>query len=423
MLKVNDIIEVKVLDLDYKADGVAKYKEFYVYIPGALTNEEVTVEVKKIKKNVAFAELKSVNKKSLDRVSDYNILGSLNLAHLSFDKQLEWQMNTTKKTLERALKKELNVFNTITDNKKLNYRNKVIYHVLDKEKIELGLYKRNSLDLVRVDNFVLANMYVNEVVHRINESKINIDSSKLKNIMFKSNSNNDILVTIITTNKKFKGLNELIDLLETFDKVKGITINIKETNERILGKESILVYGVNEIREDMLIVDDQSFMQINTEVMNLTYKKIKEYIKGNRVIDAYSGVGSISYKILDKNYEITMIENNISNVKLAEKIMNENAYSNINIVNGNAEDVIKDYSADTIIVDPPRAGLYETFVNEVISKKISRIIYLSCDLGTLARDLRIFNSVYEVKEVYPIRMFPETNSFETLVILDYRNGE
>lgn len=418
MIEVNKEYEVTIIDLDYKGDGIAKIGDFFIYVQGLLKDETAIIKITKAKNNIAFGKVIKILKESKDRIKPNSKLGSDNLSHLSFSKQLEWQKDITKKTLEKVLKKEINVLETITDNNEYNYRNKVTYHVFEDKTLKLGLYKKGSKDLVIVNDFILTHNYINKIVNKINDANLKVDSRSLKHIIFKNNSKNEVLITLVSFKEYFFGREKLIELLKETNNLVGIVLNIKENNNEILGSKSITLYKDNYLEEGIFYITDKSFFQVNFGVAKITNEIIKSFIKGNDIIDAYSGIGNIGYNILDINKNITMIDNNSENIDLATKIKDENNYNNVELVLGNSETVIKEFNATTLIVDPPRAGLHNTFINEILNKEIERIIYLSCDLQSLARDLRLLDSKYNIINVYPIKMFPQTNSFETLVILE-----
>lgn len=420
MLEINKRYEAKIIDLDYKGDGIARINDSFIYVPKALKDEIVILEIIKIKKNVGFAKLIEVKEKSIDRTSFKTELGSISLAHLKFNKQLEWQSEITKKTLEKVLKEKIKINEIITDFNEFKYRNKVVYHVFKNEDLKIGLYKENSKDLIIEEDFVLTTDFVNKVISDINNANIKVDYSIFKNIIFRNNTKNEYLVTLVSYKKRFKGFNELVELLKGYKNIIGITVNIKETNESILGSKSFVVYGNEYLKHKNLLISDTSFMQINYGVMDQILSKIKEYVIGKKVIDAYSGIGSIGFSILDNKYDITMIDNNSENIRLAKIIKEENKNENIDILLGNAEEIISNQFADTIIVDPPRSGLDKLMINGIIENKIKRVIYLSCDLQSLTRDLKEFVNSYKILDVYPVKMFPQTNSFETLVVLDLK---
>lgn len=417
MLKVNEIYESKILSLDFKADGVVKINDTFIYIKGALPNEVVKFKINKLNKRFGFAEIVEIIEKSKDRADNLNELGSLNLSHLSFLKQLTYQKDITKQTFDKVLNKDVNVLNTITDNNKYNYRNKVVFHLLNKDEITLGLYKNDNKTLIKVNNFLIANKYSNELIELINNSKIKVDYLALKHISIKNNSNNELLVTLISYKEKFKGLNELINLIKSFNKVIGITLNIKESNNKILGTKSILLYGSSYLKENDLLITDKSFYQTNFNVANLTFNLIKENILGNNIVDLYSGIGSIILNVLKDDYNAYMVENNEENIKLAKTIIKNKNINNLKIIKANSEDVFNDLTGDTLIVDPPRVGLYKDLVLSIKKSNFKRLIYLSCNLQTLVRDIKLLNNSYNIDKVYPVKMFPQTSSFETLVIL------
>lgn len=416
-MKVNKIYEGTVLELDYKADGVIKHNEYLIFVNGALKDEVVKYKVTKLKNNIGFAKLIEVLKKSKDRISETSNIGSLTLSHLSFHKQLSYQKEITKESFNKAFKAEFNVSDTITDNNYLNYRNKVVFHTLKRPNITLGLYDKYTNELIKVNNLIIANKYANELIKIINESNILIDPSKLKHITIRNNLENDLLVILNSYEKDFKGKNELIELIKTYKKTKGIIINIKKHHNKILGDESYLVYGDKYLYNKDLIISDKSFMQVNFNVMYQTFDLIKSHIYGNKIIDAYSGIGSIIYNVISNDMKAYSVENNLENIILSKIIKNNKKINNVEILKENSEDIIHKLNADTLIVDPPRKGLYKDLSINIKNSNFKRVIYLSCNLQTLIRDLKIINETYNIDKIYPIKMFPMTNSFETLVIL------
>lgn len=421
MLKNNKRYVARVIELDYKADGVVLIDNTYIFIKGALKDELINFELVKLTKKYGIGKLIKVLEMSPQRIGHLNELGSLSLSHLNFESQLSWQEEITKTTFEKALKTDVNVLKTITDNNQFNYRNKVTFHVLNNQEIKLGLYKRDSKTLTEVNHFSLAHPLSNKLLKMINDSKIVVDSSVLKHIMIKNNDNNQLLVTLVGTKSKFQGLVELISLIKGCEYVSGLTLNINTDANKILGNKSFLLAGVNQLRYRDLLITDLSFMQVNYGVMDLTFKLIKENITGNKVLDLYSGIGSIIYSVLDDNKKGIMVESNEENIKLAKLIKNTKKITNLEIIHNLSENYFLNQSFDTLIVDPPRSGLEESLVSNIKEGKIKRFIYLSCNLQTLIRDIRLLENSYKIDKVYPIKMFPETNSLETLVILSNVN--
>lgn len=400
-------------ELDYKGDGVSFYNNLPVFIKGALPDEEVLIRIITSKKKYYIGELIEVLSKSKDRVTEKIVLGSLNMSHLSFDKQLKWQTDITKSTFKKVFKKEFKYGEIITDNNNLNYRNKVVFHVLEKDVLTLGLYSYKGQNLIETNDFIIANILANKVVKSLNEAHLKIDYKALKHILIKNNSKGELLVTLISYRKRFKGLDEILSVLLVNKNIKGITLNIKEDESNILGSKTINLYGENSIYEGLLPITTNSFYQVNFGVFKLVIDVIKNYLLGTNIIDAYGGIGAISFLATSKEHFVTLIDNNYENIRLAKLVKREN----FKAVLGNAEDLINDLISDTLIVDPPRSGLGDKFSFSLNNKKLKRVIYLSCNLQTLVRDLKLLTN-YEIIKIYPIKMFPETNSFETLVILN-----
>ncbi|MCR1809331.1 class I SAM-dependent RNA methyltransferase [Haploplasma modicum] len=418
MLEVKKEIEVTIIDLDYKGDGIAIVDDIYVYIKGALKDELVRALVLKVKEKFAIAKLIKVIKPSKDRLKDSVLLGSLNMSHLSFDMQLKWQSDITLKSFNKAFNKDFEIAPIITDNNNSSYRNKVTFHIMNNKILTLGLYDYNETRLVKTDRLDIANDNANILVKKLNDAKITVDFNILKHLMIKNNSENKLLVTLVSTRRSFIGLHEILDLLDLDKNVLGVTLNIKDDVNKILGNKTYTLRGQDFLNENNLIMTTKSFMQVNFKVQDLVFEEIRKHILGKSIIDAYSGIGSISYNVLDNNKKLTLIDNNPENIKLAKEIFKD---KEVNLLLGNAEDLIDELTCDTLLVDPPRQGLDKKFVNSLLNKKIKRIIYMSCNLQSLIRDTKLLANKYEIKEITPIKMFPETNSFETLVILDLIN--
>ncbi|WP_026391694.1 class I SAM-dependent RNA methyltransferase [Haploplasma modicum] len=418
MLEVKKEIEVTIIDLDYKGDGIAIVDDIYVYIKGALKDELVRALVLKVKEKFAIAKLIKVIKPSKDRLKDSVLLGSLNMSHLSFDMQLKWQSDITLKSFNKAFNKDFEIAPIITDNNNSSYRNKVTFHIMNNKILTLGLYDYNETRLVKTDRLDIANDNANILVKKLNDAKITVDFNILKHLMIKNNSENKLLVTLVSTRRSFIGLHEILELLDLDKNVLGVTLNIKDDVNKILGNKTYTLRGQDFLNENNLIMTTKSFMQVNFKVQDLVFEEIRKHILGKSIIDAYSGIGSISYNVLDNNKKLTLIDNNPENIKLAKEIFKD---KEVNLLLGNAEDLIDELTCDTLLVDPPRQGLDKKFVNSLLNKKIKRIIYMSCNLQSLIRDTKLLANKYEIKEITPIKMFPETNSFETLVILDLIN--
>lgn len=424
---VGERITVNCFEVDYNGNGVSRYNDLIVFTKGLLEDESALVEITKIKKSFLEAKiikLKETNNKR--RVNNYN-LGSLDLYHVSEEYQLNWQIKTAINTFNKISDIDLEYKNNIIANEEFtNYRNKNVYHVLNSKNLELGMYD-NNYNLVKINNFLLASNISNEVLNYINNLNLNLNelANNLKHIVIRTNNLNEVMIILVL---KFRAsVNNLIEKLIDFPNVKSIYLNISKNPKHILGEKSYLIYGEKYLSEEVnglkLYSDDQSFMQVNTNIASLVYKTISNYVNKNEsVIDAYSGVGGIGLSLINKAKQVYLLESNESSVNISKKIIAENNIKNAEVLLGDVLNSIDNLVSDVLIVDPPRSGLNKNFIEKIIEKDFKTIIYLSCDLKTQARDYNLLKEKYEILNFYPIKMFYQTTSIENLIILKRKDA-
>lgn len=423
MLTVGDLIEVKVVDVDYNGQGVIKHEGYVIFVKGLLKDEVAKIKITKLRKNFGEGILFELVEKSKDRFyHPQSILGSCDLLHMSKDEQLMWQEKTTKETLLKIAGLSIDVEQTITDNHFFNYRNKSVFHVMDKPYLSLGLYHKDDHRLIEVTSFILSDTKTNEILNHLNQHKIIVDSKVFKHVIIRTNPKGEALITIVSLQKKFKGLDKLITHLLKLNHIKGITLNLSLTDGEILGPESIVLYGENRLIEPLndkeVYINDRSFFQVNHGVSMKVYELVHTHLlPHSTVLDAYSGVGSIGFYIEKKAKHVIMIESNKASHLMALETKDKYQLDHIDLVLNKTEEVIDQYSADVLIVDPPRNGLMPLLLQKLETNHFKQVFYLSCDAKTLARDLQTLTKLYKIDAVYPIRMFYHTTSLETLVIL------
>ncbi len=425
MIAIGDRIELTAIDLDYKGQGVCKPEGYVIFVPGLLPGERAIVHISRLNKRFGEGNIVKLLHISKDRTHDTSVLGSIDLYHLNNDKQIKWQVDTTKQTFKKIAHIDLEMTQTLHDNRFINYRNKSVFHVLPEPKLKLGLYKKDYT-LTQTPLFILADTLTNKFVNLFNRIEAPIEEGVLKHVVFRTNEKQQILITFVALKKEVKNLDKLVEKLAREKEVVGITLNIKDNDRLILGSVSKVLYGKNKIKQQLkpfeVTINDRSFFQVNWPMMRNVYEVMASHIPAHsKVTEAYSGIGSIGFTVYDKVSKLTMIESNKANVSMAKDIKKEHRLSHIDIVHAKAEYVIAEYEGDVLIVDPPRNGLYKRFIDQVLNMNFKRIIYLSCDVKTLARDIKLFINDYHVTHAYPIRMFPQTIAMETLIILDKNN--
>lgn len=426
MLTVGDIVKVTAMDLDFKGQGVCKPEGYVIFVPGLLKGEVAEVLISKLNKKFGEGSMIKLLKISKDRTHDTSDLGSIDLYHLHQDKQVLWQEKMTIDTFKKIADIDLDITETLKDDRYINYRNKAVFHVLPEPILKLGMYKKDYT-LVQVPLFILADVLTNKFVNLINRITVPIEEGVLKHVVFRTNENNQILITFVALKKDVDGLDKLVDKLAREKEVVGITLNVKENERLILSPSSYVLYGENKISQQLkpftVDINDRSFFQVNGPMMRKVYDVIAKHVpQGATVVEAYSGIGSIGYAIYDQVSQLTMIEASKANINMAKEIIGKHQLNRIELIRDRAENVINAYDGDVLIVDPPRNGLYKRFVEQVLKLSFKRLIYLSCDVKTLARDINMLKDQYVVTHAYPIRMFPQTTSMETLIICDKKTA-
>jgi len=439
---------VDVQGMGYEGEGVSKIDNFTIFIPGALENEKVKIIIVKINKNYGFGKLLEVIEPSVDRVlpkcSIYKRCGGCQLQHLSYEGQLKFKKNRVLDCLKRIGKLDNFILHdTIGMQNPYRYRNKVQLPVGEKDgKINIGFYAQRSHDIIDMETCLIQEETADKVVKIVKEwiNKYNIqvyDEQKntgiIRNVMFrKAFKTNEVMVVIVTGINDIPHKAELIELLKNnIEGIKSIiqNINLKQTNV-ILSDKCITLYGTDTISdyigEFKFNISPLSFFQVNPVQTEVLYSKALEYagLTGNEtVFDAYCGTGTITLflsKKAKKVYGVEIVSQAIENAIINAK---QNGIENAEFIVGEAEKVIPELikqgiKADVVVVDPPRKGCGIELLEAISGIKPKRIVYVSCDPGTLARDLGILDGMgYKTVEVQPVDMFPETAHVETCVLL------
>jgi len=404
--------EVEIEKLDHQARGIAHINDKIVFVENALPLEKVKVKIVKENKKIMEAVVTENIKKSKDRVESscpyYKECGGCDLLHLSYEKQLIYKENKIKEIMNRYAELDNNLIKSIVPSPiQYNYRNKITLKV----KSKIGYYKKKSYDIVEIENCLLANKKINEVIKEISEISI---PSSINELVIRSINEDEISLTIYLQQKE--NIDKFINkLTKNFNSIKVIFENklLKE-----IGKSNI----IGRLDKYYYQMSQTAFFQVNTQQTINLYDKIKHYVKKFNyptTLDLYCGTGSIGIYISDYTSKVIGVEINSEAIKNAKINAENNNIKNIEFLAGDAKTVLSknNYSADLVIVDPPRSGLDLDVVNDIIKINPKDIIYVSCDPITLARDLKLFSSKYKVIEITPFDMFPNTYHVECVVLL------
>ena len=390
-------------NLDHQGRGIAKQNEKVYFIENALPNEEVEVEITKQKKNIIEGKVTKYYKKNEEnRVEPlcpyYGICGGCSIMHIK--NQNKYKLDKLNNIINKYVDKNIEIKEVESLNK-YNYRNKITLQVKDNT---LGLYKKESNDIVEIDNCLLVNEKINQIIKLI---KKNQNLKNINQIVIKSME--ESMVTFYTN----KDININVDYLKNY--VQSIYVNKK------------LIYGKNKISAIMdkykFLVSSESFFQVNTIEATSMYNYIKSLIeKTNVIFDLYCGTGTIGIFIHDKADKLIGLEINADAIKDANENKKINNIENIEFFESDASNIIQktNLKPNIIIVDPPRNGLSDKMIDDINKLEPEKIVYVSCDPMTLARDIKKLNK-YDIIEIKGFDMFPNTYHVECVILLQIKD--
>ena len=387
-------LEVEITNLDHFGRGIVK-KEKPIFIDNALVGEIVEIEITKDNKKYSEGRVIKYIKKSPLRVESncpfYDKCGGCDLLHLSYQEQLKYKETKVKEIIKKF--SGLECVKEIVPTIQYNYRNKVTLHVKQK----LGYYQKKSYDIINIDNCLIADERINDLIKKLN----NIDLNTITKITIRVSSKESMLV--IEGGK--------LDIT-SFKEVDTIIVD----NQVLKGRG----YIIEEINNLKFVISPDSFFQVNRLGMINIYNQVLKYVDNDtNVLDLYCGTGTIGIYLADKVNQVLGIEINKSAIN--DALMNKkiNNLDNIDFKLGDVEDVLNNnsFKADCIVVDPPRAGLGNMVIKNIFKIQPQKLIYVSCDPVTLARDLNILKDKYDVVEITPFDMFSNTYHVECVGLL------
>ena len=398
----------KIDRLDDFGRGITKVDDTICFVSNALEDEEVDLKITNVKSKFMEAESKEIFKKSINRVEPicpyYLLCGGCNIMHMNYETQLKFKQ----RKVEKILKKFANIENVVKDiipSIEFNYRNKVTLKVKNNS---IGYFKDKSNELVKIDNCYLCNVSINKVIKELN--KINLNN--IEEVIIKTNYNNEILLCLIGNN---------IDVDYYKNNLSEIdNIVIVDNNKKFIVKGND--YIIDMIDSLKFKVSVESFFQVNSYQVKNLYNRVLDYasLTGNEtVLDLYCGTGTIGMFLSKKAKHVYGVEINESAVKDANYNKELNGINNIDFICEDANKIKDKFNnIDLVVIDPPRSGLGNGSIDYLLDIKPKKIIYVSCDPITLARDLNILKNEYNIKEVTLVDMFPNTYHCESVCLLE-----
>ena len=475
MFKKNDILEIEIIDQGTTGEGIGKVDGQALFVKDAVIGDVVKVKIMKAKKNFAFAKLLEVVQPSPYRVEplcpEANRCGGCQLQAMNYKQQLAFKEKKVYNNIKRIggiedfemkpiIGMEELAVKGHEDNGPFHYRNKAQFPVgLDREgNIVSGFYAGRTHSIISVDNCLLGiekdgdvngnvGGDVNGAIMHIVKTFMNIYNIKpydekthkglVRHVLIRIGAfTNEMMVCIVINGNKLPHSQELVEQLLQIDGMTSICLNVnKEKSNVILGKEIINLYGKDYIEDYIgdvkFRISPLSFFQVNPTQTEKLYNKALEYanLTGKETVwDLYCGIGSISLflaKAAKKVIGVEIVPEAIDNARENAAI---NGMENTEFLVGAAEDVVPKYfeehkdqpecKPDVIVVDPPRKGCDQILLDTIVKMNPKRIVYVSCDSATLARDLKwLEEHEYKLKEATPCDMFGQTVHVETVAWL------
>jgi 23S rRNA (uracil1939-C5)-methyltransferase len=456
MIKKDNIIELDITGMTHEGMGVGKIEGFAVFVQGAIEGEKVRAKIIKVLKNYAIARVMEYISSSPFRTEPfcpaYKRCGGCSLQHMTYEKTLDFKRQVVTDNLIRiGGLSDVKVNETIGMENPLNYRNKAQYPVgIGKEGPIAGFFARRSHEIIDAASCDIQHSLSDKAkdivlgfVKALNIPVYNENTGEgiIRHVVTKiAFGTGEVMVIIVATRPEIPKVNKLVYRLKR--DIPGLGSIILNVNPKpgnvVLGTQNITLYGKDTIEDKLdgltFEISPLSFYQVNSIQTEVLYKKALEFasLSGNETVyDLYCGIGTITLFAARKARLAIGIEVVTEAVEAARRNAIKNNIVNTEFHTGEAEKVFPKLfangkKADVVFVDPPRKGCDEVLLKTLAEMSPSRIVYVSCNPSTLARDLKYLcgtDAGYEVKEVQPVDMFPWTEHVESVVLLSHKRAD
>ena len=439
---------VNISSLGSSGEGVGRVSDFTVFVNGALPGEEVKAKITEVKKTYAIGKLMEVVKASPERIKPacpiYAECGGCQLQHISYEGQMQVKRQQVKDAMERiGHQKDLTVLPVLGAENPWHYRNKVAFPVgKEKGKTIIGCFAQGTHKIIDASNCLIQDELNNDAINAVKEiiDKLGIPAYNedthtgvMRHVVARTGMKGQLMVVLVTATQELKRKKEIIKMLRSrLPQMVSLQQNIQTyRNNVILGRETKLLWGRPTIKAKLgkfaFNVSARSFFQVNTRQAEVLYDTALEYAQltgKETVIDAYCGTGTISLYLAQKARKVYGVEIVSPAIKDAEKNARENNVRNAEFIVGDCTKVMprlykQGVRPDVVVVDPPRAGCTEAVLQTFASMQPKRIVYVSCNPATLARDIEIMAKLgYKAKKVQPVDMFSHSSHVESVALIN-----
>jgi len=450
MLKKNEEYIVDIIDNGYQGEGIAKIDGFTVFVDNAKKGEKIKIKILKVLKSQAYGKIEEIIEKSEQRQNldciTFNKCGGCNLRHIQYEETLKLKKAIVENNLKKQGIENILVKECIGMEEPYNYRNKLQYPagLVDGEPA-MGVFANRSHRIIPTKNCHIQNKLTQKIANDVFEFMVknNIPpyneengTGEIRHIYLRIGiKTNEVMLVLVTNKRKITKEKELVQfIVSKYPEIKTVVKNINSKNTNvILGQENIILFGNGYITDELLGVSfkisPMSFYQVNPIQ---TEKLYSAAIKGagltgkETIFDLYCGIGTIGICALNKANYLYGIETVPQAIEDAKENARINNIKNAEFIVGNVEDKLpklikeKNIKPDVVFIDPPRKGCDKIAIETLLKIGAKKIVYISCNPATLARDLVKLKEKYEIKEVQPVDMFPFTSHVEVVSLLSIK---
>jgi len=443
-----DQIELRIDSVNHQGEGVGRYRGLAVFVPFTVPGEVILAKINIVKKNFAQGEIVQVLSSSEKRIEPrcpvFETCGGSKFQHMDYGLQLELKKQLVEDSLKRIGRiTGVEVRPVIGMENPWGYRNKAQFQVdMINGKIKLGFFEEGThvlvptTDCYLLDEQVRGIAAVTEVL--LNKFKLSVYSLEtgkglLRHVIIRKGwFTSKVMVVLVTSGEKFpEAFTIARELRAKVPVVVSVVRNINhQPTRQVFGRESQVLSGQSTITDHIgkyvFAISPASFFQVNSQQTEILYAKALEYaaLTGEEtVLDVYCGIGTISLFLAERAGRVIGYEESVQAVHDAGANARINKVTNVEFVSGRAEDRLprlaeQGFRSDVIVVDPPRQGIDKKALQAIADMQPKRMVYISCDPGTLARDLQFLSHRgYRALEVQPVDMFPQTSHVESIVLM------
>ena len=449
-MKKNEEYIVDIIDNGFQGEGIAKIDGMTVFIDNAIKDEKIKIKILKVLKNQAYGKIQEIIKPSINRkepdCKTFNKCGGCNLRHINYEETLKIKKEIVENNIKKIGLSGIKISECIGMENPYNYRNKLQYPVgITDNKPVMGVFAKLSHRIIPTEHCNIQNELTQkialDVFNYIVENKIPVydeenQTGEIRHIYVRIGvKTNEIMLVLVSNTANITKEKEIVTFItQKYPEIKTVVKNVNSKNTNvILGEKNVVLYGDGYINDILLgfnfKISPMSFYQVNPVQTEKLYSKAIEYAEmtgEETIFDLYCGIGTIGIcasKYAKKLYGIETVPEAIEDARENARI---NKIPNAEFMVGNVEEVLPDFVKenkivpDVVFIDPPRKGCDKIVLETLMGVKPKKIVYISCNPATLARDLKILEEKYDIKEITPVDMFPFTSHVECVAVLQLK---